>query len=38
MDITNKVVQEVLTLPLHSLMEEESICRVINGVRDFFRK
>ena len=38
MDITNKVVQEVLTLPLHSLMEEEFVSRVINGVKDFFKK
>ena len=38
MDITNKVVEEVLTLPLHSFMKEEYIQRVINGITSFFRK
>ena len=35
---TDKVVQEVLTLPLHSNMKPESIQRVINGVQSFFRR
>jgi len=38
MDITNKVVDEVLTLPLHSFMKEEFVQRVINGITIFFRK
>jgi dTDP-4-amino-4,6-dideoxygalactose transaminase len=38
MDITNKVVEEVLTIPLHSFMKEEFIQRVINGITSFFRK
>ena len=38
MDITNKVVEEVLTIPLHSFMKEEYIQRVINGITSFFRK
>ena len=38
MDITNKVVEEVLTIPLHSFMKEKSIQRVINGITSFFRK
>jgi len=38
MDITNKVVDEVLTLPLHSFMKEEFVQRVINGITSFFRK
>jgi len=37
MDITNKVVDEVLTLPLHSFMNEEFVKRVIDGVTNFFR-
>mgnify|MGYP003719846845 CR=1 FL=1 len=35
---TNKVVEEVLTIPLHSFMKEKSIQRVINGITSFFRK
>lgn len=35
---TDKVVQEVLTLPLHSNMKSESVQRVINGVQSFFRR
>jgi dTDP-4-amino-4,6-dideoxygalactose transaminase len=38
MDITNKVVDEVLTIPLHSFMKEEFVQRVINGITSFFRK
>ena len=38
MNITNKVVDEVLTLPLHSFMKEEFVQRVINGITIFFRK
>jgi dTDP-4-amino-4,6-dideoxygalactose transaminase len=38
MNITNKVVDEVLTLPLHSFMKEEFVQRVINGITSFFRK
>jgi dTDP-4-amino-4,6-dideoxygalactose transaminase len=38
MDITNKVVNEVLTLPLHSFMKEEYVQRVIKAIVDFFRK
>ena len=33
---TERVVGEVLTLPLHSLMKEAHIERVIDGVRSFF--
>jgi dTDP-4-amino-4,6-dideoxygalactose transaminase len=36
MSVTNKVVQEVLTLPLHSNMKEEFVERVIDGVIDFY--
>lgn len=35
--ITEQVVKEVLTLPLHSNMKEELVKRVINGVTSFFR-
>ena len=37
MDITNNVVDEVLTLPLHSFMKEEFVKRVINEITNFFR-
>ena len=36
MDVTEKIVDEVLTLPLHSKMKDEFIHRVINGVTSFF--
>ena len=38
MTVTERVVNEVLTLPLHSLMKEEFVNRVIDGVLSFFRK
>ena len=34
--VTERVVDEVVTLPLHSLMPERSIERVIDGVVSFF--
>ena len=37
MTVTEKVVNEVLTLPLHSNMKEEFVERVINGVTSFFK-
>ena len=36
MPVTERVFDEVLTLPLHSLMSEHSVERVIDGVRSFF--
>jgi dTDP-4-amino-4,6-dideoxygalactose transaminase len=36
LSVTNKVVREVLTLPLHSNMRPESVERVINGVTSYF--
>jgi dTDP-4-amino-4,6-dideoxygalactose transaminase len=36
MPVTEQVVEQVITLPLHSLMAERSILRVIDGVRSFF--
>jgi dTDP-4-amino-4,6-dideoxygalactose transaminase len=36
MSITEKVVREVLTLPLHSNMQAEHVERVIDGVTEFF--
>jgi dTDP-4-amino-4,6-dideoxygalactose transaminase len=36
MTVTERVVNEVLTLPLHSNMKPEYVERVINGVTDFF--
>jgi len=37
MTITEKVVKEVVTLPLHSIMKEEFVERVISGVNSFFK-
>jgi len=37
MTVTEKVVNEVLTLPLHSNMKKEFVERVINGVTSFFK-
>ena len=36
MPVTERVVDEVVTLPLHSLMAERSIERVVDGIRSFF--
>lgn len=36
MPVTERVVDEVLTLPLHSIMSEATVERVIDGVRSFF--
>jgi len=36
MDVTDKVVEEVMTLPLHSNMRPDFIERVIEGVTSFF--
>ena len=36
LSVTNKVVDEVLTLPLHSNMRSEFVERVIDGVTDLF--
>jgi dTDP-4-amino-4,6-dideoxygalactose transaminase len=36
MPVTERVVDEVLTLPLHTFQKEASIERVIDGVRSFF--
>jgi dTDP-4-amino-4,6-dideoxygalactose transaminase len=36
LSVTNKVVQEVLTLPLHSNMKPEFVERVIKGVNSFY--
>jgi len=38
MQITEKVVQEVMTLPLHSNMLSNHIERVIDGITSFFKK
>jgi dTDP-4-amino-4,6-dideoxygalactose transaminase len=36
MTVTDKVVKEVLTLPLHSNMEDDYVKRVIDGIISFF--
>lgn len=35
--VTERIVDEVLTLPLHSLQSEDDIVRVIEGVTSYFR-
>ena len=37
MNVTNKITEEVLTLPLHSMMKKEYSERVIQGVKSFFK-
>ena len=36
MTVTDKVVEEVLTLPLHSNMKDDYVKRVIDGLISFF--
>lgn len=36
LSVTEKVVKEVLTLPLHSNMKPEFVDRVIDGVASYF--
>ena len=38
MTVTDRVVKEVLTLPLHTNMKSDYVQRVINGVTSFFKK
>jgi len=38
LSITNKVCDEILTLPLHSNMKTEYVKRVVEGVTSFYRK
>jgi dTDP-4-amino-4,6-dideoxygalactose transaminase len=37
MSVTNKIVEEILTLPLHSEMNEEYVKRIIKSVISFFK-
>ena len=37
MSITNKIVEEILTLPLHSEMNEEFVKRIIDSIVSFFK-
>ena len=37
MEVTDRVVKEVLTLPLHSLMRLDHVQRVVDGVTSFFK-
>ena len=36
MDVTEKIVNEILTLPLHANMKQEYVERVIQGIISFF--
>ncbi len=37
MTVTNQVVEQVVTLPLHSNMKAEFVERVVDGVESFFK-
>jgi len=37
LSITNKIADEICTIPLHSNMRSEHVNRVINGVKSFFK-
>ncbi len=37
LDVTERVADQIITLPLHPFMEDETIQRVVDGVRTFFR-
>jgi dTDP-4-amino-4,6-dideoxygalactose transaminase len=37
LSITNKIADEICTIPLHSNMNSENIERIINGVKTFFK-
>jgi dTDP-4-amino-4,6-dideoxygalactose transaminase len=34
--VTEQVTEQVLTLPLHSYMDQQTLDRVIEGVRSFY--
>ena len=38
MSVTDKIADEILTIPLHSNMKEETVNRIINGIVSFFKK
>ena len=38
MTITEKIVKQVLTIPLHSNMHSDDVKRVIDGICSFFKK
>ena len=38
LSITEKISEEILTLPLHSFMKKEHITRVVDGICSFFKK
>ena len=37
LSVTDEVANEIISLPLHSCMREETLERVISGIEDFFR-
>jgi dTDP-4-amino-4,6-dideoxygalactose transaminase len=36
LSVTDRVGQEILSLPLHSMMSEEAISRIVNGIKAFY--
>ena len=36
LEVTDRVAAEILSLPLHSEMDEETVTRVANGVASFY--
>jgi len=38
LSVTNRVTQEILTLPLHTFMRTETVERVAHAIRDFMRR
>ena len=38
MSVTEKVVKEVVTIPLHSNMKSEFVQRVVDGILSFFNR
>lgn len=38
MSVTDKIADEILTIPLHSSMKEETVDRIVEGVLSFFKK
>jgi Predicted pyridoxal phosphate-dependent enzyme apparently involved in regulation of cell wall biogenesis len=38
MTVTDRVGSQILSLPLHSCMEENSLARVIDGIREYFAR
>jgi dTDP-4-amino-4,6-dideoxygalactose transaminase len=38
MTVTDRVGSQILSLPLHSCMDQSALARVIEGIRDYFAR